>query len=414
MEKIFLQFGEAANSSLVHLWNYLATSDAHAHESGSDVDEINRAVTHEKYEKLHGFGCRPRTLIYSERISLKSLIALETLSSKSHHPIPESGKAVINQKTGRWTDFNYATDFSEASYHECPQFDPTRTFLAAFYDSNCKATFTEEFEEKTRRIAESCDWMEGFNFVTEGAGSIASCTLHALEFLNDEYVKAPKIVVSFSERIKVSGTESVNWENCDKFDGDEVGAAIKMALTYTAISDQNVTFIPLAPFSKCPPASLKPFEKIYLSHPPDCTRFLSGIFYDLFGQQSVPGRSQFASLMGSCPSASWNFTNANFSVIENKINLSSNTTKSWRKVPLVLDTTFDYEFSQIDLVTRVDFNSKPFALAAAESLAAINRPRLLWQQLEAVGVSGELAAGDYYQEICETLHQIKDLAVLHA
>lgn len=405
MEKIFLQFGEAANSSLVHLWNYLATSDACVRENDTEGDELNRTAT---YEKLHGFGYKPRTLIYSERISLKSVIALDTLSSKSHHPIPESGKAVINQKTGRWTDFNYATEFSEASYHECPQFDPTRTFLASFYDSKSKASFTEEFEDNTRRLAESCDWLEGFNFVTEGVGSIASCTLHALEFLNDEYVKAPKIVASFSERIKVLGTESINWENCDKFDGDEVGAAIKMALTYTAISDQNVTFIPLAPFSKCPPSPLKPFEKIYLSHPPDCTRFFSGVFYDLFGQQSVPGRSQFASLMGSCPSASWNFTNANFSAIE-----KNSSTNTWRKVPLVLDTIFDYEFSQVDLVTHVDFNSKPFASAAAGSLAAINRPRLVWQQLEAVGVSDELAAGDYYQEICETLHQIKDLAVLY-
>ena len=62
MGRIFLQFGEAANSSLVHLWNYLSFGEE------SDADSSVRT-------KLFGTGTKPNALIYSERIGLKGIIS---------------------------------------------------------------------------------------------------------------------------------------------------------------------------------------------------------------------------------------------------------------------------------------------------------------------------------------------------
>lgn len=366
---IFLQFGEAANASLIHLWNYLGFDE------GCNV----------KNELLNR-----KMLIYSQKIGMKGIIQSEH-SEESEH--------VINQKTGRWTDLNYATEFPESSYKELNQFDPTRNFLSSFYDSKSKSTFTEDFEEDSRKLAESCDWLDGFNFVSESCGSIGASTLHALEHLNDEYSKSSKVVLSFSERVKVSSVNSVNWENCDKFDGENVGKALKLALTFNSISDQHVTFVPITSLSLCP---WRPLD-LNLGDAREACRFFSSIEFDLFGNQSVLCKGSFASLFASTPNEStFNFT------ANQKIQSSLS---KFRQAPIVLDSS-NYQFENIDLVSYVDFNPKPFASSAVKFLEDINRPRLVWQQLESADVGGELAAGDYYQEILETLHQIKDLAEL--
>ena len=359
MNKIFLQFGEAANSSLIHLWNYYGLNK----DSGDN-----------------------KMLIYSEKIGMKGIVQSED---------SEETEQLRIQKTGRWTDSNYATEFPESSYKELIEFDQTRNFLSSFYDSKSKSTFLEEFEEDTRKLAESCDWLEGFNFVTESCGSIGASTLHALEFLNDEYTKSSKVVLSFTERIKVNSVDSVTWENCEKFDGEEVGKALKLALTFNSISDQHVTFVPVNSLSLC---AWKPFG-FDLTDPRESSRFFSSIEFDFFGQQSLPCKGKFASLITSIPNETFNFTT------NQQIEASLS---KFRQVPLVMNAS-NYEFDKVELVSYADFNPKPFASSAAKSLEVINRPRLVWQQLEAAGVGDELAAGDYYQQVLETLHQIKDL-----
>lgn len=362
---LFLQFGEAANNSLIHLWNYHGFNET-------------ESVYNEKKKKI---------LIYSEKIGMKGIIKSE-----------EETEQVINQKIGRWTDLNYATEFPESSYKELSQFDPTRNFLSSFYDSKSKSSFIEDFEEDSRKLAETCDWLDGFNIVTESCGSIGASTLHALEFLNDEYSKSSKIVLSFSERVKVSSVDSVHWENCDKLDGEDVGKALKLALTFNSILEQHVTFIPITPLSQCP---WKP-HNFNLTDARDGCRFFSAIEFDLFNNQSVPCKGSFASLSTSIPNETFNFTTNQ--------QIDSHLSK-FRKIPIVLDSS-NYQFENIDLVSYADFDPKPFASSAFKSLETINRPRLVWQQLESAGVADELAAGDYYQEILETLHQIKDLAEL--
>lgn len=357
---IFLQFGEAANNSLIHFWNYI---------NGSDNENSNKM------------------LIYSEKVGMKGII-------ESEHS--KETEDVINQKTGRWTDLNYSTDFPESSYKELNQFDPTRNFISTFYDSKIKSTFIEEFEEDSRKLVETCDWLDGFNFVTESCGSIGASTLHALEHLNDEYTKSSKVILSFSERIKVDSVDSVYWENCDKFDGEETGKALKFALTFNSISDQHVSFIPVTPLSNCP---WKPFD-FNLTDAREGCRYFSSIEFDLFNNQNIPGKGSFASLFSSIPNETYNLTS-------NQL-LDSSLSK-FRQVPIVRDSS-NYQFENTDLVSYVDFDPIPFASSAVKSLDAIKRPRLVWQQLESAGVGDELAAGDYYQEIIETLHQIKDLA----
>lgn len=364
---IFLQFGEAANNSLIHLWNYYGFND----------------------EKIESEPYNKKVLIYSERIGMKGII--ETEHSKET-------EQVINQKTGRWTDLNYASEFPESSYKEINQFDPTRNFLSSFYDSKGKSVFIQDFEEDTRKLAETCDWLDGFNFVSESCASIGASTLHALEHLNDEYTKSSKVVLAFSERVNVTSVDSVSWENCDKFDGEEVGKALKLALTFNSISDQHVTFIPVAPLSLC---TWNPFD-LNLTDAREGCRFFSAIEYDLFLNQSVPCNRNFASLIASIPNETFNFTSNQ---------QSDSSLSKFRQIPIIRDSS-NYQFEKIDLVSYVDFNPKPFASSAVKSLEVINRPRLVWQHLESANVGDELAAGDYYQEILETLHQIKDLAEL--
>lgn len=368
MERIFLQFGEAANSSLIHLWNYFGEL---GDENGTKQPKV-------------------KTLIYSEKTGMKGIIQSET---------SEEAEQVINQKIGRWTDLNYYNEFPESSYKELNQFDASKTFISSFYDSKSKSTFIENFEEDTRKLAESCDWLEGFNFVSESCGSIGASTLQALEFLNDEYTKTSNIVLSFSERIKVDAVDSVNWENCDKFDGAEVGKALKLALTFDSISDQHVTFIPVSALSLC---TWKPFN-FDLTDARESSRFFSSIEFDLFYQQSVPGKGKFASLATAITNETFNFSTNQ--------HIDSSLSK-FRKVPIVMDST-NYQFETVDLVSYVDFDPNPFASLAMKSVEVIeNRPRLIWQQLESAGVGDELAAGDYYQEILEKLHQIKDQSLL--
>lgn len=390
MGRVFLQFGEAANSSLVHLWNYLSFAEE---EADANVRE-----------RLFGSGTKPRTLIYSEKIGLKGIISQGPLESRGVEvgdltSQKEDAQILINQKTGRWTDSNFGTAFSESSYRELHQFDPTRTFSASFYDSKSKGIFLEEFEEDARKMVETCDWIDGFNFVSESCGSIGASTLHALEYLNDEYTKSAKIALSFDERIKVESINSVNWENSDKFDGESVGKALKLALTFEAIREQGVTFIPIAPLSRC---TWKPFE-VNLCEARDACRFFSTISFDLFGQQTVPCHGKFGSLMTSIPN------HQTFNLSSNKfIDASLNTWQ--RKSPIILDPE-NYQFEKVDLITYVDFDPKPISAQASRYLETVlNRPRPLWQLLESANVSSELAAGDYFQELTETLHQIKDLA----
>ena len=389
MGRIFLQFGEAANSSLVHLWNYLSF--------GEESEADSRVRT-----KLFGTGTKPNALIYSERIGLKGIISQGPIEGASEQKAENDNdtELLINQKTGRWADMNYGTEFSESSYRELHQFDPTRTFLSSFYDSKSKSSFIEDFEEDTRKLAEACDWMEGFNFVSESCGSIGASTLHALEHLNDEYTKSSKIVLSFDERIKVDSINSIYWENCDKFDGEDAGKALKLALTYEAIKEQNVSFIPVAPLSQC---IWNPLE-MNLSDARQAGRFFSTVCFDLFGQQSVPCQGNFGSLMTSIPnSQTFNFSTNQF--INSSLSL-------WRKAPIVLDSE-NYQFEKIDIVSYVDFDPKPPASRASKYLETVlSRPRPVWQLLESANVASELAAGDYFNELSETLHQIKDLAEL--
>lgn len=383
MGRVFLQFGEAANNSLVHLWNYLS-------ENGAEL-----AVS-DVYTRLFGSGIKPNTLIYSEKIGLKGILSqgpIEEWISEA-----EDAQVLINQKTGRWSDSNFGIDFYESSYRELPEFDQTRTFCTSFYDSKSKRTFLEDFEEDTRKIVETCDWLEGFNLVSESCGSIGASTLHSLEHLNDEYTKSSKIVVSFDERIKVESINSVNWENYDKFDGEDVGKALKLALTFDAIKEQGVTFIPVCPLSRC---AWNPFE-LDLHEAREACRFFATISFDLFGQKSVPCQGKFGSLTTSIPNnRTFNFSTNQF------IDASLNT---WRKCPIVLDGQ-NYQFENVDLISYVDFDPKPISSKASKYLEAVlNRPRPLWQLLESADVSSELAAGDYFQELAETLHQIKDLS----
>lgn len=390
MERISLQFGEVANNSLVHLWNYFAFE-------GVENEEIKK--------KLFGLSVKPKTLIYSDKIGLKGIIKEGSVLDEATFSAADSASSVINQKTGRWTDYNFGTEFSESSYRELDQFDPAKNFLSSFYDSKAKSTFLEDFEDDVRKLAESCDWLDGFNFVTEGCGSIGASTLHSLEHLNDEYTKASKIVLSFSERIKISSIESINWENCDKFDGEDVGKALKFALNFNSINDQNVTFIPVGNLSESLFASNQTFG-LNLQIPREASRLFSSIIYDLFGQQSVPGRGNFASLIASTPNNNKE-DSINFTTCQKSPGLNLST---WRKSPIVLDD-LNYKFDQIDLVAFADFNAKSFASTAAEKFLEItNGPRRIWQLLESTGVAHELAAGDYYEELRETLYQIKDLS----
>ena len=391
MEKIFLQFGEAANCSLVHLWNYFSLQKE---QYDGDKAEIKR--------KFYGNGNNPKTLIYSEKLGLKGIISQGAISDKFTSENCKS-EEIINQKTGRWTDFNYGTEFPESSYRETNQFDPTRTFLSSFYDSKGKSSFLEDFENDTRKIAESCDWLECFNFVSEGCGAIGASTLHALEHLNDEYTKTGKIVLSFSERIKISSVSSIEWENCDKFDGEEVGNAIKLALNFNSISDQNVTFIPIESLKS---SAFNYFGDMKLWEPKDAGRIFSALCFDIFGQQAVPCKGKFASLMVSTDTEKDLFNLSAYSN-SNNCGLKANLTKL-RKVPIVFDES-NYKFDWIDLITFADFSPKLFAVPQAEkALKVTTRPRPIWQLLESAGVSDELAAGDYFQELRETLYQIVD------
>lgn len=377
MERIFLQFGEVANNSCVHLWNFL------------NLDTENK--------KLFGSGTNSKTLIYSERIGLKGIISQGSLEN-GIEASPDEEILLINQRTGRWTDMNYGSDFSESSYRELQQFDPSRTFISSFYDSKSKASFLEDFEEDVRKLAETCDWMERFDLVSESCGSIGASTLHSLEYLNDEFMKCSKTVISFDERIKVDSVDSVLWENSDKFDGEDVGKAIKLALTFEAIKDQKVSFIPISPLSRC---TWRPFE-LNLSEAREACRFFSSIYFDIFGQQNVPTQGKFGSLIVSIPNNK-NFNLSTGQFIESSINL-------WRKTPIVLNQD-NYQFENIDLISYVDFDPKATSIKASEYLETVlNRPRPVWQLMEASGVASELAAGDYYQELKEILHQIKDLS----
>ena len=388
MGRIFLQFGEAANSSLVHLWNYLSFG----YDGESDLSVR---------EKLFGTGTKPSTLIYSEKIGLKGIISQGSIEEfRGQRMDKDDAELLVNQKTGRWTDMNYGTEFPESSYRELRQFDPTCTFLTSFYDSKSKSSFIEDFEEDTRKLAENCDWMEGFNFVSESCGSIGASTLHAMEHLNDEYTKSSKIVMSFDERIRVESIESVHWENCEKYDGEAAGGALKLALTYETIKDHNVTFIPIYSLSRC---TWNPLG-MNLSDAREASRFFSTLSFDLFGQQSVPCQGNFGSLMTSIPHhETFNFSTNQF------IDASLNT---WRKCPIVLDSE-NYQFEKVDLISYVDFDPKPTASKASKYLETVlNRPRPVWQLLESANVASELAAGDYFQELAEILHQIKDLAEL--
>ena len=387
MERVFLQFGEVANSSLVHLWNYSS------YESGFESLDLSVRT------KLFGPGMKPKTLIYSERIGLKGIISQGPIEGPADETSgQEDRETLINQKTGRWTDTNYGTEFSESSYRELNQFDPTRAFLASFYDSKSKASFLDDFEEDTRKLAETCDWLEGFNLASEACGSIGASTLHALEFLNDEYTKQAKAVLSVNERIKVESIDRVHWENCDEFDGKQVGKALKLALTYEAIKEHNVTFIPVSPLSQC---TWNPFG-LNLKEAREACRFFSAIYFDLFGGQSVPCQGKFGSLMTSIPNhQTFNFSSNRF--------IQASLSK-WRKSPIVLDSN-NYRFDTIDLITYVDFDAKPVASEASKYLETVlNQPRPVWQLLESANVASELAAGDYFQELTETLHQIKDSA----
>ena len=105
--------------------------------------------------------------------------------------------------------------------------------------------------------------------------------------------------------------------------------------------------------------------------------------------------------MTSIPnSQTFNFSTNQF--INSSLNL-------WRKAPIVLDSE-NYQFEKIDIVSYVDFDPKPPASQASKYLdTVLSRPRPVWHLLESANVASELAAGDYFNELSETLHQIKDL-----
>lgn len=354
-------------------------------------------ISAEMYQKFHDTNkSSPRCLIYSEKMGLKSVIATGTLS-ENHISVPENASSVINQLIGRWTDFNYFTEFNDSSYRECPQFDRNSNFLKTFYDSKNKSSFLDTFEEDTRKLAESCDWVNDFNIATDGIGSIGACTLHALEYLNDEFTKNNKLVVSFEERFNVSGSNCIEWENLEVQDGSSVGAAMKLALLQTSIFDQKVTWIPLASFSKTD-ISLSPLN-FTLKNPQQSTRFFSGVFYDLFSQQAVPGRGSLAALKVLSPDSSWDLTTG---IKNDPIPLSK-----WRNVPFLTDMA-SYEFSNFKMTSFVDFNSKHFSDLAQIGIQAISQPRSVTHELFACGISDELANTDFHPELLEKLHQVKD------
>lgn len=364
---IFLQFGEAANSSLINLWNIRAQREG--------IKEV------------------PKTLIYSERVGLKGIISQGQIQEDmAVLDDPESKDALINQRTGRWTDFNYGYDFPESSYRELSEFDASVPFLSAFYDSKSTVLFKDVFEEDVRRLAEKCDRIEGFNFVSESCCSIGASNLHALEHLNDEYNKAPKIVFTFAERIKIDSVDSAVWDNRFDFDGGKVGEALKLALTFSSIEDQHVSFVPLAEFSR---SSMKMFDKEFNQARSACNHIFSSLFFDLFNNQNMPAKGRFASLFTQTTHHLYNLTFDHFSDAK-----SSNL----RRIP----SAFDPESSH-ELMAYLKFDHQPFCKRAEAAISFIQQPRSVSRALESANVVDELAAGDYHQELLETLHRLKDL-----
>jgi hypothetical protein len=401
----FLQFGEAANGSMVHLWNYLSLthSSGNSKEFSSDYyntnDTAGDSASETESKVFFTSEQRPNALIYSEKRSLKGILTQDSLQE----PITEQDASKLaNQKTGHWTDLNYVTKFPEASYRECSEFDASRGFLAAFYDSKTKASFLDQFEEDVRKRAEASDWMEKFNLITQNVGSIGAATLHSLEYLNDEFAKTAKMVISFSERIKIESTANISWENCDRFDGSIIGSALKTALTHNAIVEEHVSFVPLAEFSK---SDLEPFNGVALKDPREAFRFFSSLHFALFAdRQIIPTNGGFGSLLASTPNFTFNLTN--------EMNSSQSALMKLKRTPLATyNEREEYEFESVDMSAQVNFDQSVLSSKASNWLNTINRPRALWQELEAAGVSNELAGGDYYNEFIETLHQIKDLAL---
>lgn len=369
---VTLQFGEFANASMIHVWNALAAG------------KYSPAYTRRFLEESLSGAMRPRVCVVGDAVGHRGILQTYPLSQSTPLDVEDEHQQLLSKRTGRWTDFNFAMEFScDRNYYELPvalQNDPIHSFAEAYYGVSGIDCVVDEVEERMRQLVEACDVLERLNVVGEHYGLFGAIQLKTMQRLQDEYSKTHVIVVG-SQQKSVFSEEKLLFSG---FETATVDVSLQMALTQQLLCDKRtITCMPI-------------FEKLH-QVTENYPRWLSPWLADVFISDSVPGRGRFATLKGY--EQVWatefvDFFDTTMHALPASFRIPSTRTHHiWKGT----------DWEAVDLVSWADFNPKPFAnrsLRLIETLETATWPSAL---------RAEFSAAELRSEIVESLHQLVDM-----